>query len=591
MFKFPVKAETLRKLWVVFPRESKRRIPIVMILGFVGTALESISIGLVIPVMTTMSKATSGNSGSILQPLFNSLGIKSVGTMVGVSVLCIVAAFFVKNLYRLFYGWYQTKFNQASTQKLSAMLFRSFLHRPYTFHLQRNSAELLTVVQQEVSMTVGLVSGLVGLIQEILLGATVAGLMFFTEPVAAIATMTILIIGTLLYTKVTKPRITFYGQQRQKIQAPLARYLLQGFGGVKDIKVLGRAGDFSTQYENQNLKVQEASLRFGVIKAIGPMWTEILAMSGLTVVVWVMVWQGRSPDRIIPLLGLFVIATWRFVPSINSIVALVNSIRYSQPAVASVFAEFEYIKSQNDIVKSQIVFTDKVETSNLSFNYPNTDSPSLRDVNIVVRKGETVGFIGPSGAGKSTLVDVILGLLPPTSGELLIDGVDMHKNNLEWQSTIGYVAQSIYLTDDTVRRNVAFGIAERDIDEVALERSLKSAQLWDFVQGLPDKTHTIVGERGVRVSGGQRQRIGIARALYHEPEVLVLDEATSSLDIETETEVMSAIRALQGFKTILIVAHRLSTVQHCDRVYKIEDATIVGEGTLEQVTNVPNLLE
>ena len=221
---------------------------------------------------------------------------------------------------------------------------------------------------------------------------------------------------------------------------------------------------------------------------------------------------------------------------------------------------------------------------NLTFNYPNTETPSLCDVNIVVRKGETVGFIGPSGAGKSTLVDVILGLLPQTSGELLIDGLEMQECNLEWQSTIGYVSQAIYLTDDTVRRNVAFGIDEKDVDEAALERALKSAQLWDFVDELPNKTHTIVGERGVRVSGGQRQRIGIARALYHEPQVLVLDEATSSLDIETETEVMSAIRDLQGYKTILIVAHRLSTVQHCDRLYRIQDARIVAEGSFKDLT-------
>jgi ABC-type multidrug transport system fused ATPase/permease subunit len=364
--------------------------------------------------------------------------------------------------------------------------------------------------------------------------------------------------------------------------------MLQGFGGVKDIKVLGRSNNFLNQYESQNLIVQNAGLRYGILKSIAPMWTELLAMFGLTVVVWVMVWQDRSPDRIIPLLGLFVIATWRFVPTVNSVVNLTNSIRYSQPAVESVYQEFEYIKSQQNIVKTQIVFKDQVEMRNLTFNYPNTVTPSLRDVNIVVRKGETVGFIGPSGAGKSTLVDVILGLLPQTSGELLIDGVEMQEHNLEWQSTIGYVSQAIYLTDDTVRCNVAFGIAEKDIDEVALKRALKSAQLWDFVDGLPNKTNTIIGERGVRVSGGQRQRIGIARALYHEPEVLVLDEATSSLDIETETEVMSAIRALQGFKTILIVAHRLSTVQHCDRLYRIEDAQIVAEGSFKELTNQPN---
>jgi ABC-type multidrug transport system fused ATPase/permease subunit len=534
--------------------------------------------------MTTMSKASPGNSGSVLQPLFNFFGIQSVGTMVGVAVLSIVVTFLVKNSYQLFYSWYILRFSNFSSQQLSSMLFRSFLRRPYTFHLQRNSSELLNTVQQEVAMTLGIITSTTGLLKELLLGGSVAVLMFITEPVAASSTLVILIFGTLLYTKVTKPRIAYMGQQRQNIQAPLMRYLLQGFGGVKDIQVLGRAEDFSTQYEAQNLIVQDANLRYRVINQIAPMWTELLAMSGLTVVVWVMVWQGRAPDRIIPLLGLFVIATWRFVPSINNVINLVNSLSYSKPAVESLYNEFEYIKKQNEIVKTQAVFTDKIEMRNLTFSYANTLAPSLRDVNIVVRKGETVGFIGPSGAGKSTLVDVILGLLPPSSGELLVDGINMHEQNIEWQSTIGYVAQAIYLTDDTVRRNVAFGIAENEIDDVALERALKSAQLWEFVQGLPDKTHSIVGERGIRVSGGQRQRIGIARALYHEPQVLVLDEATSSLDIETETEVMSAIRALQGFKTILIVAHRLSTVQHCDRVYKIEDATIVGEGTLEELT-------
>jgi len=555
-----------------------------MFLGILGTAFEAFGIGLVIPVMTTMSKATPGNSGSVLQPLFDLFGIRAVGTMVGVAVLSIVVAFMLKNAYQLFLNWYNAKFNNFSTQQMSSMLFRSFLRRPYTFHLQRNSSELLSVIQQEVGMTVGIVGGTTALVKETLLGGSVAVLMFITEPVAALSTVVILVSGTLLYTKVTKPRIKRMGIQRQQIQAPLTRYLLQGFGGVKDIQVLGRADDFSNQFEKQNLVVQNASLRYGVIRQIGPMWTELLAMSGLTVVVWVMVWQGRAPERIIPLLGLFVIATWRFVPSINNVVGLINSLAYSKPAVDSLYNEFEYIKTQSEIVKTQAVFNDKIEMRNLTFSYANTPAPSLRNVNIVVRKGETVGFIGPSGAGKSTLVDVILGLLPPSSGELLVDGVNMHEHNIEWQSTIGYVAQAIYLTDDSIRRNVAFGIAEKEIDNIALERALKSAQLWDFVQSLPEKDQTIVGERGIRVSGGQRQRIGIARALYHEPQVLVLDEATSSLDMETETEVMSAIRALQGFKTILIVAHRLSTVQHCDRVYKIEDATIVGEGTLEELT-------
>ncbi|MCX6531556.1 MAG: ABC transporter ATP-binding protein, partial [Actinobacteria bacterium] len=549
---------TFGKLWALLPRESRLAMPVLMILVLIGTFVEALGIGLVIPVMTTISKGGTGSSGSILQPIFDQFGIRSVGTMVGASVLLLGAAFLLKNVYMLFLNWRQAKFSNHASQYLASSLFRSFLRRPYTFHLQRNSSELLNVVQQEVGMTVGLITGCMGLITEFLVAGSVAGLMFFTEPVAATATLAVLIFGTMIYTRVTKPRLKYFGQLRQKIEPPRTRYLLQGFGGVKDVQVLGRSENFSVQFEKQNLLVQDANLRVGILKQFAPMWTEMLAMSGLIAVIWVMIWQGRPPDRIIPLLGLFVVATWRFVPSINKVIGQVNNIRYSLPAVESLYNEFEYIKSQNEIVKTQAKFADKIEMRNLTFSYANTPAPSLCDVNIVVHKGETVGFIGPSGAGKSTLVDVVLGLLPPSSGELLVDGVNLHEQNVEWQSTIGYVAQSIYLTDDTIRRNVAFGIAEHEIDESALERALKSAQLWDFVESLPEKAHTIVGERGIRVSGGQRQRIGIARALYHEPQVLVLDEATSSLDIDTETEVMSAIRALQGFKTILIVAHRLS---------------------------------
>jgi len=558
--------------------------PILLLMVLFGTLIEALGIGLVIPVMTTISKGGTGSSSSVLQPVFDAFGIRAVGTMVGASVLLLGFAFLLKNIYMLLLQWNQSKYTNAISQHLASTLFRSFLRRPYTFHLQRNSSELLNVIQQEVGMTVGLISAFMALTTEFLVGGAVAGLMFYTEPVAATTTLLVLIFGTTIYARVTKPRMKYFGQLRAKIEPPRTRYLLQGFGGIKDIQVLGRGDDFSTQFESQNFRVQDATLRSGILKTMVPMWTEMLAMSGLIVVIWVMVWQGRTPERIIPLLGLFVVATWRFVPSINKVVALINNIRYSLPAVNSLYSEFEYIKSQDEIVKSQVSFNDRVELRNLTFSYANTPAPSLHDVNVVVRKGETVGFIGPSGAGKSTLVDVILGLLPPSSGELLVDGVNMHEHNLEWQSTIGYVAQAIYLTDDTIRRNVAFGIAEKDVDEAALERALKSAQLWEFVESLPQKANTIVGERGIRVSGGQRQRIGIARALYHEPQVLVLDEATSSLDIETETEVMSAIRALQGFKTILIVAHRLSTVQHCDRVYKIEDATIVGEGKLDELT-------
>ncbi|MFM8663942.1 MAG: ABC transporter transmembrane domain-containing protein, partial [Acidimicrobiaceae bacterium] len=313
------KLGTVGMLWSLLPRKSRLAMPVLMLMVLLGTFIEALGIGLVIPVMTTISKGGTGSSSSILQPIFDALGIRSVSTMVGASVLLLGAAFLVKNIYMLGLSWRQARFSNAVSQYLASTLFKSFLRRPYTFHLQRNSSELLNVVQQEVGMTVGLISGFMALMTEFLVGGSVAGLMFFTEPVAATATLSVLIFGTMIYTRVTKPRMKYFGQLRQKIEPPRTRYLLQGFGGVKDIQVLGRGDNFSSQFEKQNLLVQEAGLRSGILKTIAPMWTEMLAMSGLIVVIWVMIWQGRTPERIIPLLGLFVVATWRFVPSINKV--------------------------------------------------------------------------------------------------------------------------------------------------------------------------------------------------------------------------------------------------------------------------------
>jgi ABC-type multidrug transport system fused ATPase/permease subunit len=286
------KLGTVGMLWSLLPRKSRLAMPVLMLMVLLGTFIEALGIGLVIPVMTTISKGGTGSSSSILQPIFDALGIRSVSTMVGASVLLLGAAFLVKNIYMLALQWRQTRFLNAVSQYLAATLFKSFLRRPYTFHLQRNSSELLNVVNQEVLMTVGLITGFMALTTEFLVGASVAGLMFFTEPVAATATLSVLIFGTMIYTRVTRPRMKYFGQLRQKIEPPRTRYLLQSFGGVKDIKVLGRGDNFSNQFERQNLLVQDVGLRAGILKSIVPMWTELLAMSGLIVVIWVMIWQG-----------------------------------------------------------------------------------------------------------------------------------------------------------------------------------------------------------------------------------------------------------------------------------------------------------
>ena len=584
MYKSPIKAETLRKLWALIPQKMRIGSLGQIFLMVLSAGLELIGIGLIVPIITVITGSSSQSNNSILQPVFNRFGVVDEKSMVVLALGLLGLAFLLKSIFAAYVGWSQIHFSLKIEQNLSRRLFRSFIRKPYLFHLQRNSADLMYTVGTEVEQVKNTFLSILSLLSELTIVVALGSLVLYSNLLASISSIFILVGASFLYNQIVRKRVSNLGLELSKYSPKKIQSMLQGFAGIKDVKVLGRSENFTSQFENQNLLVGQASARNGFLGRLPAIWVEFVAVLGLIVTILVMVSQATDPSRIAPSLGLMAAVSFRFVPSANRILVAANSLRYIRPAIDSVYTE---LQSSSDRVKLVHLgaFKSQIELRNLSFSYPNTITPSLQNTNVVVRKGETVGFIGPSGAGKSTLVDVILGLLPPTSGELLIDGIDMYKNNLEWQSTIGYVAQSIYLIDDTIRRNVAFGIAELEIDEAALERALRSAQLWEFVESLPEKTHTIVGERGVRVSGGQRQRIGIARALYHEPQVLVLDEATSSLDIETETEVMSAIRALQGFKTILIVAHRLSTVQHCSRIYKIEDATIVGEGTLEELTS------
>ena len=584
MYKSPIKAETLRKLWALVPPNMRFQTIWQVLLMIVGSVLEMIGIALIMPIVTVITDSTNGTNNSILKPVYVRLGILKSTDIVVFVLLLLAFVFAVKSVFSVYLNWAQIDFGRRIEQDISSKLFQSFMNRPYLFHLQRNSADLIYSINTEVGQFSGAIVLILSVLSETLVVAALGVLVLYTNLWASISTLLMLLVAAIIYNRVVRRQLNSLAVTLKKESPKKIQYVSQGFGGIKDVTVLGLSESFTTQFDKQNFLLGKTASRYGLLTKVPAIWIEFVAVLGLVVTILVMLTQETDPTRIAPVLGLLTAVSFRFVPSTNRLIVATNRLRVVRPAIDSIYNE---VQSSSDRVKLVHLgaFKSQIEMRNLSFSYPNTITPSLQNTNVVVRKGETVGFIGPSGAGKSTLVDVILGLLPPTSGELLIDGIDMYKNNLEWQSTIGYVAQSIYLIDDTIRRNVAFGIAEHEIDDVALERALRSAQLWDFVDGLPEKTQTIVGERGVRVSGGQRQRIGIARALYHEPQVLVLDEATSSLDIDTETEVMSAIRALHGFKTILIVAHRLSTVQHCDRVYKIEDATIVGEGTLEELTS------
>ena len=350
-------------------------------------------------------------------------------------------------------------------------------------------------------------------------------------------------------------------------------------GGVKDVKLLGREDDFLDVFQKHNSNSARMWKLQTTLQNLPRLMFEMLAIIALAILVLTMLYMGRDINSIVPILGLFAAAAFRMMPSITRVLVSLQALRYRFSAIDTLYEELnvESIKKTGEEVGSSR-FMSELTLENVVYHYPSNKASVLNNISLTIKKGESVGFIGMSGSGKSTLVDVILGLLTPTSGTVYVDGLNIQKNLRGWQNQIGYVSQSIFLTDDTLRRNVAFGIADKDIDEAAVLRAIKMAQLDELVSSLPAGIDTIVGERGILLSGGQRQRIGVARCLYHDPEILVLDEATSSLDNSTEKMVMDSITALHGKKTVIIVAHRLSTVEHCDNVFRLKNGQIVEQG-------------
>jgi ABC-type multidrug transport system fused ATPase/permease subunit len=351
-------------------------------------------------------------------------------------------------------------------------------------------------------------------------------------------------------------------------------------GGAKDVKLLGREQSFLKQYAQHNDSSALIWERQTTLQALPRLLLELLAMAGLVALVLIMLGQGKAIGDLIPVLGLFAAAAFRLMPSVNRVLTSAQSLRFLQPVTNKLALELNMFRSQKPTAENgtPLNFKNELKLEQVGYIYEGAPSAALSEVSFSIATGTSVGFVGGSGAGKSTLIDVVLGLLTPTAGKVTVDGTDIQQGLRDWMNRIGYVPQNIYLTDDSLRRNVAFGISADQIDEDSVWRAIRSAQLETFVQQLPQGLDTIVGERGIRLSGGQRQRIGIARALYHDPEVLVLDEATSSLDTATERGVMEAVRALHGHKTILIVAHRLSTVEHCDTIIRLEQGRVTEQG-------------
>lgn len=567
------------KLWGLLT--SRQRRVAVMLLGMmlIGMVMEMLGIGLIIPALSLMMQSSSVTRYPILTPWLESLGTMSQEKLIVAGIVTLVGVNAVKALFLGFLAWRQARFVYGLQADLSQRLFDGYLREPYTFHLQHNSAQLIHNAVGQVNDVIGVFKHGLALIAELLVMVGVSVVLLLVEPLGAIMVLVTFSLAGWGFNRLTRKHILRWGQERQHHEGLRIQHLQQGLGGAKEVKLLGREGDFSSQYRQHNARSARLAERQGTLQALPRLWLELLAVMGLAALVLVMLGRGKGIDGVLPTLGLFAVAAFRVMPSTNRVLSGIQSVLFSLPAIEAIHNQLNLLRAAPAVRQCvPMSFGHTLEIDHVSFRYPSVEVQALCDVSLIIPRGASVGFIGGSGAGKSTLVDILLGLLTPISGAVKVDGCDIQTNLRDWQDQIGYVPQSIYLTDDTLRRNIAFGLSPDKIDESAVLRAVRSAQLEQFVNDLPGGLDTMVGERGVCLSGGERQRIGIARALYHSPSVLVLDEATSSLDTATETAVMRAVSALKGGKTIIIVAHRLSTVEQCDRLYEFEMGRVVKEG-------------
>jgi ATP-binding cassette, subfamily B, bacterial PglK len=568
-----------QNLWFMLAPAQRRKG--VLLLGFIliSMLLETLGVGVVIPLLTLMTQSNMVLNHPELAPWLDLLGNPSHERLVVFAMLALVGVYVVKVLFLIFLAWQQACFISWLDSDFSLRLFSGYLRQPYTFHLQRNSTELIRNAVNQVSQMTSAIQSYMLITAESLVVLGIFVLMLVVEPVSALVVTSVLGLVSWGFYRFNKARIKRWGEELQDHEQHRLQHLREGLGAAKDVKLLGREKNFIDQYHVSNLGSAEIARNCTTLAAFPRLWLELLGVTGIVAVVLLMIAQNKPMESLMPALGLFVVAAFRLMPSANRLLIATQSVRFSSPAFNNLHREFsllEEVKSPKEF--SPLPFKKALVLEGVDFRYPSTEALVLNEISLSIRQGESVGFIGGTGVGKSTLVDIILGLLVPASGAVRVDGVDIQTNLRGWQNNVGYVPQSIFLTDDTIRRNIAFGLPHDKIDEVAVVGALRAAQLKQFVNDLPEGLDTVIGEGGVRLSGGQRQRIGIARALYHDPSVLVLDEATSSLDTATETDFMESVCELKGGKTLIIIAHRLSTVERCDYLYRMQGGRIVEEG-------------
>lgn len=571
----------LKKIFYIL-REYKKRVAFLILLLFIGMIFEMLSIGIILPTLGILLSPDIKLDFPSVYLFFKKNGFESQREIIFFGMYSIIAIYFFKTVFMYYLSWVQANFSAELSAKTSSKLYSGYLNQTYSFHLLRNSSELIRNIIGEVHEFSEMLKSLFVLIIEITALIGIAIILLFREPLGTTMIFIVLGLSTFLLQKFSKRKLIKWGEERQYHDGLMKKKINHGLLGIKDIKLKGVESIFLKEFDFHNfLRVGVTSKQYA-LTFFPRLYLEFIAVLGLVGFIIFQLYLNTPVNSLLPIIALFMAGAFRMIPSANRIIGSMQFIRYSKPVIDIVYNELIFnSKFKSNIIENsdKINFKHQLELKNISYRYSETDSNVLKNINLTIKKGEVIGFIGTSGSGKSTLIDIILGLLKPETGSIFLDNNEITQIMKPWQKLIGYVPQSIFLSDDNIKNNIAFGILHQEIQNTSIQNAIIAAQLNDFINTLPDGIETQVGEQGVRLSGGQRQRIGLARALYNNPEILILDEATSALDNNTENSVMETVLKLRGEKTILLVAHRLSTLRFCDRIYKIENGIVEFEGS------------
>jgi len=578
-----------KKAWQLLNYKQKKYAIFIFIMMFFAMILEALSIGIIIPLISVLLKGDTGTSFFSYFFIFGESTGKNL-IYIGLSITLII--FLIKNLGLTFNLWQQTKFLNQLQFELTNRLFKYYLKSDYIFFLQNNSAHLYRNLVSVIAAYVSYIKGHMILLGEVVVFIGITFILFYVDVLGTTIILFLVVVVSFVIYISTIGKISLLGKQRNIVGGELNKHILQGMASAKDVKILDREQDLIYQVDKNLFKQTRLNQTIVFITGLPRFIFEILMVCSFSILILVMIYVKKDMVDIIQYLGVFAVASFRIIPGASRILSSYQSIRYIEPSVKILIQEFDtkdksYINKnyQPKDLSMPLKFQKEINLKNLSFSYPLRKEFALSKISMTIKKGDFVGIIGETGSGKSTLINLLTGLLKSSEGNVEVDELNINANLTEWHKKIGYVPQSVYLIDDTVRKNIAFGLLEDNIDGDLVKQAAEKAHLNKFLDSLPDGLETIVGEKGIRISGGQQQRIGIARALYRDPEILILDEATSSLDQSTEKKIMESIQFLKKTKTLIVVTHRLSTVKNCDMIFFIEKGKITKQGSPKEILN------